>query len=206
MGCCMDFFNNKIINDIRQYAKENVVPIMLDNTALFLREKLIDNQPKKVLEIGTAIGYSGILILTTLENAELNTVELNRERFNLALNNFKKLGLRSRVQAYCDDAMNHIKKLESANEKFDFIFLDGPKGQQFKYLPILKNLLNKGGIMFVDDIFYHKNFIQDNGFIPHKHRAMVNNLIKFIDNIDADEDFSKEYFEIDEGILIATRR
>lgn len=205
MGCGMDFFKNKIINDIRQYANENVVPIMQEKTAHFLHDKLIENQPKKVLEIGTAIGYSGILILSTLENAELNTVELSEERFNLALKNFENLGLHSRVKASCDDAINHIKNLENNDEKFDFIFLDGPKGQQFKYLPILKKLLNKGGILFVDDVYYHKNFIDENGFISHKHRSMVNNLIKFIDLIDADEDFTKEYFKIDEGILIATK-
>ena len=202
----MDFFKNKIIEDIRQFAKENVVPIMLDKTALFLQEKLIANQPKKILEIGTAIGYSGILILSTLENAELNTVELSEERFKLALNNFEKLGLHSRVNAYCDDAMNHIKNLERNKEKFDFIFLDGPKGQQYKYLPILKNLLNNGGVLFVDDVFYHRNFIDEKGFAPHKHRSMVNNLLKFIELIDSDKDFTKEYFEIDEGILIATKK
>ena len=202
----MDFFKDSFIENIRQYAKENVVPIMQEKTAKFLQEKLQENNPEKVLEIGTAIGYSGILILTTLKNVELNTVELNKERFDLALNNFRFLGLHSRVKASCDDAMNHIKELEFINEKFDFIFLDGPKGQQYKYLPILKNLLNKGGILFVDDVYYHKNFINENGFVPHKHRAMVNNLLKFIKLINEDDDFIKEYFDIDEGVLIAKKR
>ena len=202
----MDFFNDNFINEIRQYAKKNVVPIMQNNTAFFLRDKLKQFKPKSVLEIGTAIGYSGILILTTLSDVFLNTVELDNERHQIALNNFKKLNLHSRADAFCDDAMNHIKTLEMNNKKFDFIFLDGPKGQQYKYLPILKNLLNSGGVLFVDDVNYHENFIREDGFVPHKHRSMVNNLIKFNELIKNDKEFVKEFYDIDEGVLIAIKK
>ena len=76
---------------------------------------------------------------------------------------------------------------------------------QYKYLPILKSLLRVGGILFVDDFNYHSNFIQEDGYIPHKHRSMVNNLKKFVEAINSDEDFKCTYFEIDEGILIAQK-
>ena len=72
-------------------------------------------------------------------------------------------------------------------------------------MPILKELLEIGGILFVDDFNYHKNFIQEDGYIPHKHRSMVNNLEKFVNAINSDQDFKSEYFEIDEGILIAEK-
>lgn len=201
----MDFFNNDELNKIREYAKENHIPIMLNNTAKFLIKTIKENKPKNVLEIGTAIGYSGIAMLNSLEDLNLKTVELSEDRFKLAVENFNKFGFANRVEALNEDALKTLTELIRNQEKFDFIFLDGPKGQQYLYFPMLKELLNKGGVLFVDDIFYHKNYIEKDGFVGHKHRSMVRNLEKFINLVQNDSDFSKEYYEIDEGVLIAKK-
>lgn len=201
----MDFFNNDELNKIREYAKENHIPIMLNNTAKFLIKTIKENKPKNVLEIGTAIGYSGIAMLNAFDNLKLKTVELSKERFDLAVDNFNKFGFSNRVEALNEDALKTLIESLNSQEQFDFIFLDGPKGQQYLYFPMLKELLNKGGVLFVDDIFYHKNYIEKDGFVGHKHRSMVRNLEKFINIVQNDSDFSKEYYEIDEGVLIAKK-
>ncbi len=201
----MEFFNNNEINKIREFADENHIPIMLNSTAKFLMQTIAENKPNKVLEIGTAIGYSGIAMLSSFNNLHLKTIELNEERYKFALENFNKFGFSERVEALNEDALKTLTNLTESQEKFDFIFLDGPKGQQYLYFPMLKSLLKKDGILFVDDIFYHKNYIDKNGFVGHKHRSMVKNLEKFIELIENDSDFSKEYYEIDEGVLIAKK-
>lgn len=189
------------LEEIRLYAKENFIPIVRDQTAKELVKLCQSLQPKKILEIGTAIGYSGILMLKSC-NAKLHTIEKDEERAEKAKENFQKYAVSDRVIFYLDDAQKVIEELCSKNEKFDLIFLDGAKGQYIKYYPFLKKLLNGGGILFTDNIYLH-GFVQTDDKVPHKHRSMVVNLRKFIDTLSQDSDFETQCYDIDDGFSIS---
>ncbi len=191
------------MQELKDYALVNYIPIIRDNTAKKLIEICKETNPKKILEIGTAIGYSGIIMLKNC-NGKLYTIEKDDLRAQLANENFKKFGFANRVNLYEDDALNVLKKLDEEKEHFDLIFLDGAKGQYIKYYPYIKNLLNVGGILFADNVFLH-GLVKSEEKIPHKSRTMVVNLRKFIDALKSDEEYKTTFYDIDDGFSISKK-
>ena len=189
------------IAEIKLNATENHVPIVRDKTIEKIIEVIKENDCKQILEIGTAVGYSGIVILSN-SSAFLTTIEKNETRFHQAKANFRACNLESRVCLIEGDAFTEIENLSAQKEKFDFIFLDGPKGQYIKYLPFLKELLNNGGILFADNILM-SGLLEDESRVNHKNRTMVRNMKAFLDNIQNDEDFKTQIYKIDDGFTIS---
>ncbi len=193
---------NDIIKKLEKekaYAKLNYIPIIRDQSAKFLYDFVYENKLKSILEIGTAIGYSGSIILSA-GALKLTTIDKNYEYIQIAKKAFEKFGFLDQVQILNDDAFKVIKILEKENKKFDMIFLDGPKGQYIKYLPILKNLLNNGGVIFADNVLLH-GLIEQKGIIPHKKRTMVINLRKYLDLVNSDP-FVTKIIRLEDGIAI----
>lgn len=186
------------LEEIKGYAKENFVPIVRDKTA----EELCRQAGKcqSILEIGTAIGYSGLLMLTCSQ-ANLDTIEKDEGRAHLAQENFKKFDYQARVKLYNEDAFTVLERLAEQNKKYDLIFLDGAKGQYIKYLPLIKRLLYRGGTLFADNINL-LGLVKGEEKVPHKYRSMVNNLRKFIKAIESDLDFVCRFYDIDDGFVI----
>lgn len=193
----------KILQEIKAQAKETGVPILRDQSAQILCDLCKKNKPQRILEIGTATGYSAIVMLSSCE-AKLITLEKDEERAKTALLNFSKAGLENRVRLIKGDAMNAIKAFYDQKETFDFIFLDGPKGQYVKYLPYLKAMLVKGGILFADDVLLH-GWVKSNEKIAHKHRTMVMALRRFLEAVENDKDFETKLVEIEDGLSISTK-
>ena len=187
------------LKQIVEDARQEHIPLLLDETAEFLLNFLKDKNFKNILEIGTAVGYSGILFLQNQPRAFLTTIDINEKMQNIAKQNFKKFNVEKRVKLIKGDAKD---VLSSFNQKFDLIFLDGPKGQYIKYLPQLKLLLDKNGFLIADNIFFHGK-VRAEGFVPHKHRTIVVNLRKFIDAIENDEMLMTQIYDIGDGISIS---
>lgn len=191
-----------MLKQLELYARENHIPIIRPKTKELLEETCKDLKPKKILEIGTAIGYSGIAMLSQCE-AMLTTIEKNEELYELAKNNFTKTGFKMRVNAICGDAKEVLKELSDKCEKFDLVFLDGPKAQYVRYLPIIKSLLNLGGVLFADDIFFYGLVKRDAMDIKRKKRSIVRNLQAFIEELKGDTDFETRFLEIEDGVAIS---
>ena len=189
------------MEEIKKEARQNYIPIVREETSKRLCEICRDKKAKRILEIGTAIGYSGSLLLKSCDG-HLTTIEKDEVRANKAIENFRRLNLLGRVTLYVDDALKVLNELESQGQSYDFIFLDGAKGQYIKYYPFLKKLLNGGGILFTDNIYLH-GFVQADGKVPHKHRSMVVNLRKYIDTLSQDSDFETQFYDIDDGFSIS---
>lgn len=187
------------LKQIVEDARQEHIPLLLDETAEFLLNFLKDKNFKNILEIGTAVGYSGILFLQNQPRAFLTTIDINEKMQNIAKQNFKKFNVEKKVKLIKGDAKD---VLSSFNQKFDLIFLDGPKGQYIKYLPQLKLLLDKNGFLIADNIFFHGK-VRAEGFVPHKHRTIVVNLRKFIDAIENDEMLMTQIYDIGDGISIS---
>lgn len=189
------------LEEIANRAREGYIPIIRDNTAQALINVCKEKNPKKVLEIGTAIGYSGLLMLQNCQ-AFLYTIEKDEQRLAEAEKNFKLFGQEARVKLILDDALIALEKLCNDNEKFDLIFLDGAKGQYIKYYPLIKKLLNHDGVLFTDNIYMH-GMVKSEGKIAHKHRSMVVNLRKYIELLKNDKDFTTNFYDIDDGYSIS---
>lgn len=189
------------MKEILHYARENHIPVLLEDTAKLLFNLAYKLQPKNMLEIGTAIGYSGTLLLSA-SKTKLTTIENFDSNYDLAKKHFESAGLTNNVEMLFGDAYNVIVDLLNAGKKFDFIFLDGPKGQYIKYLPILKQLLSDGGILVSDNVHF-KGMVFWEGVIPHRKRTIVVNLRKFLETIKNDTDFMWKELKIGDGVMIS---
>ena len=187
------------LEDSRSYAKENYVPIIREESSRYLFDFIKENNIKSVLEIGTAIGYSGsIMMATGLE--KLVTVDKNAAYLNLARETFSNLGFQDKIESYEGDAKDVILDLCTNGYKFDMIFLDGAKGQYIRYLPTLTKMLNENGVIFADNVLLH-GLVEGDEFVPHKKRSMVVNLRKYLNTID-NYPYSTELIRLEDGIAI----
>lgn len=192
----------KIINLLKEeisFAKDNYVPIIREKSAKYLYDFVKDNKYATVLEIGTAIGFSGSIIIGAGAK-NLTTIDINKEYLTIAKNTFKKLNFFEKVNIFCGDAFDYIAQFCKENKKFDMIFLDGAKGQYVNYLPILTQLLNKDGVIFADNVLLH-GLVESKEVIPHKKRTMVVNLRKYLDIVNK-EPYETNLIRLEDGIAI----
>lgn len=193
-------FNKNGLDQIEKFGRDYFIPVILSETLDILLDVVKKNNPQNILEIGTAIGYSGSAMLLN-SNAHLDTIEYNQNNFDIAKENFGKLDLSNRVTQYFGDAYKVLQELCSKNKKYDIIFVDGPKGQYIKYYPLIKNLSHSGTIIVCDDVLYYGHVINDD-LIKHKHRTIVVNLRKFLHTITNDSDVDTEIYNNGNGMSI----
>lgn len=189
------------LESLKQYARERYIPVMLDDTRELLFNTVRRRLPKRILEIGTAIGYSGIIMLTA-SNATLNTIEFSEQSVALARENFKEFGLTDRVNIFVGDAREIVPLLTG---KYDFIFLDGPKGQYKYFYPYLTDLLEVNGTLVCDNVLYKGlvEHIPDNK--RHKHITVARNMREFLDELTADKRYQTELHRIGDGVTVSTK-
>lgn len=176
-------------------------PVIKDEGALFLEKFIKEKQPSMVLEIGTAIGYSGSIILTAGAK-KLITIEINEDSAKKAADNFKQLDLSDRVEILVGDAKDILPTLKGC---FDVIFLDGPKGQYIKYLPYLIKLLKIEGYLIADNVLFRGMVLSNEEKTPRKYRTLVNNLRKFIESINNDDRLNTNIYELGDGISLSQK-
>ena len=187
----------KIDNEIRNFGKENKVPITLDDTLSFLIQTINENDSKEILEIGTAIGFGCITMAENTNCAHIDTLEIDNGRFDIANQNIKNKGLESKISTHLIDASEY---LSNCNKKYDLVYLDGPKGQYINYLPMLTKLLSPNGLIFADNLNFHGMVT---GEIPVTRgcRAMIKGLKNYIQEITTNPIYeTKVYKDIGDGV------
>lgn len=183
----------------RKIALERGIPVADDETLHFLLTVLSAVKPKKILEIGTAVGLSAVAMGKTLPEAKITTIEFEEERYTQAKENFKKFGVEERVTAHLGDAGEILPMMSG---EYDFIFLDGPKAQYEKYLPDLKRLLKKGGTLFSDDVLLY-GWVDGREPTPWKRHVIVDKLRSYLRTISSDKDFSTSVLDVGDGVAIS---
>ena len=190
------------LQELLKFARERYIPVMLDDTRQLLFDTVSRLQPKRILEIGTAIGYSGIIMLTASKSAILNTVELDENVANLARQNFSEANLSGRVNLFVGDAREIVPRLTGM---YDFIFLDGPKGQYLTFLPYLTDVLTTGGTLFCDNVLY-KGLVEH---VPedkrHKHITVARNMRAFLDEVMQNPRFQTQLYRIGDGVTVSKK-
>lgn len=185
------------------FAEHEYSPIVRDKSIEFLQELIKKYRPKNILEIGTFIGYSASVMLEADRDCFVTTIEIDEENAKDAIKNLTDLGFAGRFKVLNCDAYEFLQSQQ--NEQFDFIFLDGPKGQYFKYLPFLKKMLKKGGFLLADDILFY-GMVKSEEHIEHKHRTIVNNLRKFISAIQNDEELETTIYDFANGMSLSKKK
>ena len=175
------------------------IPVADEETLNFLLLTLEMYKPQRILEIGSAVGLSGVAMLQTLPNAKLTTIELEEERYEEAKRNFVDFGVETRVNAYLGDAGEILAMMDG---QFDFVFLDGPKAQYEKYLFDLKRLMKKGAVLFSDDVLLY-GWVSGVEPTPQKRRSIVEKIRSYLQTLTADEDFRTSVLDVGDGVALS---
>lgn len=183
------------------YADEHTVAALLPETAAFLRQAVLLKKPKRILEIGTGVGYSAMLMLHAAENAKLYTVESDEERIAVAKRFLCEAKLLDRVIFYCGDSTDIVPNLRG---KFDFIFLDGPKAQYVEYLPFLCNALRKGGVLFCDNVLYEGMVSGEKEIKNHK-GGLVGKLDLFLHRLMQESTLLSSVLPVGDGVSLSIK-
>ena len=191
----------EIINEIRTYAKENNVPIMLDDGIEYLTNYIIKNNVNSVLEIGTAIGYSAIMMALTNPSLSVTTIERDEKRYLEALKNIKKLNLENRITLIFNDALD-----VNITGKFDLIFIDAAKAQSIKFFEKFEKNLNPTGVIITDNIKFHGLVDKNEEEIESRNlRALVRKVKEYITYLKENEHYETELLELGDGISISRK-
>ena len=184
---------------LRADALSRGIPVADDETLNYLLVTLKALQPRRILEIGTAVGLSAAAMLLACPDATVTTMELDEERYLEAKKNFKDLGLENRVTSYLGDAFDILTMMDG---QFDFVFLDGPKAQYEKYLFDIKRLLKKGGVLFSDDVLLY-GWVSGEEETPQKRRSIVEKIRGYLDVLTNDESFTTAVLNVGEGVAVS---
>ena len=194
----MNNLNEERLEKIKQKAIENHIPIIMDDTLEVIAKYLKENKPKKILEIGTAVGYSAICFSQYLaENGKIDTIERDEERIIEAKKNIKEMKLEDVINIYEGDA---VEILPTLKDKYDMVFIDAAKGKYPFFLAQALRLLNDDGIIFADNILYKGYVMSD--YNKHKQRTAVRNLREYIKEVTENENLETEILEVGDGLAI----
>ena len=202
-------FDDKKIQNIVETSKIYGVPIIRTESHKILEEYTKQKQPLHILEIGTAVGYSGMLMLNCCKG-DLVTIEHNREYIKQAKKNFAESGLTDRVKIVEGDCHIEIAKMlysKKYDEYFDMIFLDGPKAQYNLLLDGLLLMLKKGGIFVADNVLFRGYVLGDNNPPTKRFKTIIKRLNEFIENCKNNEKLTDFCLNTSEdGMIFAKKR
>lgn len=191
--------NREELKLIKEKALEDHIPIIMDDTLEVIEKTLSENKPKRILEIGAAVGYSAICFTEYLaEGGIIETIERDEERIAEAKENFKKAEVADKVILHEGDAVDILPTL---NEKFDMVFIDAAKGKYPFFLKEALRMLDDNGIIFADNILYKGYVMSD--YNKHKQRTAVRNLREYIKETTENPNLETEILEVGDGLAIS---
>ena len=197
--------NSQTVEELRSVAKENYIPIIKRDTENLLKFVLKMQNPKSILEIGCAVGYSAIIMLEN-SDADIVTVEKMPERVEEAKKNIKYANLEDRAKIIEGDAGEILERLVNENKKFDFIFMDAAKAQYITWLPTVKALLKDKGIIFSDNCLQEGDLLESSFAIRKRDKTIHKRMRDYIYLLLHDEDLESWIFSIGDGVLLSRSR
>lgn len=195
------------LENIKAKAIENFVPILQDDSLKLIEVILHMAKPKKILEIGTAVGYSAAIFAKYLDIDENNkegtyirTIERNEKRFKEATENITALNLNEYIIPIFADATEYLTNLKEDNT-YDVIFIDAAKGQYMVFLNEAKRLIKSGGVIIADNVLFKGRVL--GGYNEHRHRTAVTRLREYIDDINDDKTLNSVVLNVGDGVAIS---
>ena len=192
----------ELILEMEEYAKENNVPIIEKESIAFIMKYIKANNIQNVLEIGSAIGYSTILMASSNSEVNVTTIERDETRYMECLKNVKKAGLDKKINVVYQDAL----EVNLSNVSYDLIFIDAAKGQYKKFFEKFKYFLAPGGVIITDNLNFH-GLVGKKDTIESKNlRALVDKIETYIEFLKKNEEFETKFLEIGDGLSVSMKK
>ena len=189
------------LEKIKQKALEEHIPIIMDETLEVIEKYLSKNKPNRILEIGTAVGYSAICFTQFLaENGMIDTIERESDRVEEAKKNIQLAEVEDKINIYEGDA---VEILPTLNNKYDVVFIDAAKGKYPFFLKEALRMINPNGIIFADNILYKGYVMSD--YNKHKQRTAVRNLREYVKEVIENPNLETEILEVGDGVAVSKK-
>ncbi len=192
----------KEVQEIKKNALDNEIPIITDQGLTFLMNYIKDNNIKKILEIGTAIGYSAIMMALVNKDIEVTTIERDEKRYLEAIKNIKKVNLENRITLIYNDALN-----VSLDEKFDLIFIDAAKAQSINFFERFEHNLNEHGTIITDNMSFHGLVNKPEEEITSRNvRGLVRKIKEYRKFLEQNDDYETKFYTPGDGIALSIKK
>ena len=193
---------NDLVSQMRSYAEEYNIPIMMDEGINFLRSYIARNNIKNILEIGTAIGYSAILMASVRPDITITTIERDEKRYLEAIKNIKKANMENRINLIYKDALEVELK-----DEFDLIFIDAAKAQSIKFFERFEPYLRPFGTVITDNMSFHGMVEEDEEKIQSRNvRQLVRKVKNYKEFLKNNTQYRTEFLEIGDGIAVSIKK
>lgn len=200
----LDRGNTDFLNQLEMEALRDHVPIIRRETQSLLKVLLELTAPSRILEVGTAVGFSALLMSTYGPGeCRITTIENYEKRISAARENFKKAGKEKRITLLEGDAQKVLKTLE---EPFDFIFMDAAKGQYIHFLPDILRLLVKGGILISDNVLQDGDIIQSHFAVERRNRTIYKRMREYLGTLKNSSELETAILPLGDGVALSVRK
>ena len=194
---------NEGLDNIRREARANYVPIIRDETINLLTPLIRMNQPKRILEVGAAVGFSACLMASVAgPDTPIVTIENYEPRIPIATNNIKNMGFENQITLIEGDATQVLKELEGP---FDFVFMDAAKGQYINFWPEIKRLTADGGIIVTDNVLQDGDIIESRYAITRRNRTIHKRMRDYLFELTHDEGYTTTILPLGDGVSISVK-
>lgn len=195
--------NSEILETIEKEALDAYVPIIRKEMQSFLKVLLAIKRPKRILEVGTAVGFSAILMSEYApEDCEITTIENYEKRIPIALENFRRAKKEDRITLLEGDALEILKKLEGS---YDFIFVDAAKGQYIYYMPEVIRLLSKDGVLISDNVLQEGDIIESRYAVERRNRTIHSRMREYLYELKHHRLLETSVIPLGDGVALSTK-
>lgn len=196
--------NPSYLDELEAYSKKTQVPIIRKETQSLIRTLLVMNKPKRILEVGTAIGFSALFMREFMpKDGHIITIEKYEKRIPLARENFKRFDTDERITLIEGDAADVLKRLEGP---YDFIFMDAAKGQYIHFLPEVLRLLETGGVLLSDNVLQDGDVIQSRFAVTRRDRTIHKRMRDYLYTLKKHEQLETAILTLGDGVALSVKK
>ena len=200
----LDAGNPAYLDELEAYAIQTQVPIIRKEMQSFMRTMLLMNKPKRILEVGTAIGFSALLMSEFMpQDGQITTIENYEKRIPIARANFQKYGKEDRITLLEGDAAEVLRTLEGP---YDFIFMDAAKGQYIHYLPQIMRILAPGGVLISDNVMQDGDIIESKYAVTRRDRTIHRRMREYLYTLTHHEELQTSILTLGDGVAVSVRK
>ena len=187
---------------MEEYAKEYNVPIIERDSIAFIMKFIKANDIQEILEIGSAIGYSAILMASVKDDVKITTIERDETRYMECLKNVKKCELEDRINVVYQDAL----EMNLSGVSYDLIFIDAAKGQYTKFFEKFKYFLKPGGVIISDNLKFHGHVGNRSKIASRNLKQLVGKIENYIDFLKYNDEFETKFYDVGDGLSVSIRK